>query len=73
MKAFTVHDVFSIARFTDAPCITNFGVCSVTGEDAVPGYVQKLLGEDGLSIMTQLINSMYMKVKSGPRILMKLQ
>jgi len=24
MKAFTVHDVFKIARFTDAPCTSNF-------------------------------------------------
>jgi len=26
MKVFTVHDVFKIARFTDAPCIIHIGV-----------------------------------------------
>jgi len=25
MKAFTVHDVFKIARFTDTPCISSSG------------------------------------------------
>jgi hypothetical protein len=30
-----------------------------TGDDHVPGDVLKLLGEDGLRLMTQLINSMY--------------
>jgi hypothetical protein len=30
-----------------------------TGDDDVPGDVLKLLGEDGLRLMTQLINSMY--------------
>jgi hypothetical protein len=30
-----------------------------TGEDDVPGDVLKLLGEDGLRLMTQLINSIY--------------
>jgi hypothetical protein len=30
-----------------------------TGDDDVPGDVLKLLGEDGLKLMTQLINSMY--------------
>jgi hypothetical protein len=30
-----------------------------TGNDDVPGDVIKLLGEDGLRLMTQLINSMY--------------
>jgi len=35
-----------------------------TGDD-VPGVVLKLLGEDGLRIMTQLINNIYMKMKNG--------
>jgi hypothetical protein len=30
-----------------------------TGNDDVPGDVLKLLGEDGLRLMTQLINSIY--------------
>jgi hypothetical protein len=30
-----------------------------TGDDDVPGDVLKLLGEDGLGIMTQLINNIY--------------
>jgi hypothetical protein len=30
-----------------------------TGDDDVPGDVLKLLGEDGLRLMTQLINSIY--------------
>jgi hypothetical protein len=30
-----------------------------TGVDDVPGDVLKLLGEDGLRLMTQLINSIY--------------
>jgi hypothetical protein len=30
-----------------------------TGDDNVPGDVLKLLGEDGLMLMTQLINSIY--------------
>jgi hypothetical protein len=30
-----------------------------TGDDDVPGDVLKLLGENGLRLMTQLINSMY--------------
>jgi hypothetical protein len=30
-----------------------------TGDDDVPGDVLKLLGEDGLRIMTQLINNIY--------------
>jgi hypothetical protein len=30
-----------------------------TGDDDVPGDVLKLLGEDGLKLMTQLINSIY--------------
>jgi hypothetical protein len=30
-----------------------------TGDDDVPGYVLKLLGEDGIKLMTQLINSIY--------------
>jgi hypothetical protein len=31
-----------------------------TGDEDVPGDVLKLLGEDGLRLMTQLINSIYM-------------
>jgi hypothetical protein len=30
-----------------------------TGDDDVPGDVLKLLGEDGLKLITQLINSIY--------------
>jgi hypothetical protein len=30
-----------------------------TGDDDVPGDVLKLLGDDGLRLMTQRINSMY--------------
>ena len=30
-----------------------------TGDDDVPGDVLKLLGEDGLKIMTRLITTMY--------------
>jgi hypothetical protein len=30
-----------------------------TGDDDAPGDVLKLLGEDGLRLMTQLINSIY--------------
>jgi hypothetical protein len=30
-----------------------------TGDDYVPGDILKLLGEDGLKIMTQLVNNMY--------------
>jgi hypothetical protein len=30
-----------------------------TGDDDVPGDVLKLLGEDGLKLMTQLINNIY--------------
>jgi hypothetical protein len=30
-----------------------------TGDDDVPGDVLKFLGEDGLRLMTQLINSIY--------------
>jgi hypothetical protein len=30
-----------------------------TGDDDVPGDVLKLLGEDGLRLMTQMIKSMY--------------
>jgi len=30
-----------------------------TGDDYVPGYVLKLLGEDGFRIATHLINNMY--------------
>jgi hypothetical protein len=31
-----------------------------TGDDDAPGDVLKLLGEDGVKLMTQLINSIYM-------------
>jgi hypothetical protein len=45
-----------------------------TGDDDVPGDVLKLLGGDGLRIMTQLINNiLYMKLENGPSISMKLQ
>jgi hypothetical protein len=30
-----------------------------TGDDDIPGDVLKLLGEDGLKLMRQLINSIY--------------
>jgi hypothetical protein len=30
-----------------------------TGDDGVPGDVLKLLGEDGVRLMTQMINSIY--------------
>jgi hypothetical protein len=30
-----------------------------TGGDDVPGYVLKLMGEDGVRLRTQLINNMY--------------
>ena len=30
-----------------------------TGDDDIPGYVLKLLGEGGLKIMTKLINTIY--------------
>jgi hypothetical protein len=33
-----------------------------TGDDDVPGDVLKLLGEDGLWLMTQLINSIYLYI-----------
>jgi hypothetical protein len=39
-----------------------------TGDDDVPGDVLKLLGEDGLRLMTQLINSIYSYVtREWPR------
>jgi len=41
------------------------------GDDA-PGDVFKLLGEDGLKIMTKLINT-FMKLESGPKTSRKLQ
>jgi hypothetical protein len=43
-----------------------------TGDDDVPVEVLKLLGEDGLNLMTQLINNLH---ESGewPRISLKLQ
>jgi hypothetical protein len=34
-------------------------VKKATGDDDIPGDVLKLLGKDGLKLMTQLINSMY--------------
>jgi hypothetical protein len=42
------------------------------GEDDVPGYVLKLLGEGGLKIMTKSINNIY-EIDSGPRTSKKLQ
>jgi len=44
-----------------------------TGDDDVPGDVLKLLGEGGLKILTKLINTIYMKLESGPRTSQKLQ
>jgi hypothetical protein len=44
-----------------------------TGDDDVPVEALKLLGDDGLNLLTQLINNMYTKVESGPRISLKLQ
>jgi hypothetical protein len=44
-----------------------------TGDDDVPADVLKLLGEDGLRLMTQLMNNIYETVESGPRISLKLQ
>jgi hypothetical protein len=41
-----------------------------TGDDDVPGDVLKLLGEDGLRLMTQLINSMYV-TREWPRDFIK--
>jgi hypothetical protein len=43
---------------------------NATGDDDVPGNELKLLGEDGLKLKTQLINSIY---ESGPEISLKLQ
>jgi hypothetical protein len=43
-----------------------------TEDNDVPGDVPKLLGEDSLRIMTQLIKT-YLKLDSGPRISLKLQ
>jgi hypothetical protein len=43
-----------------------------TGDDDVPVEVLKLLGENGLNLMTQL-SITYMKVENGPRISLKLQ
>jgi hypothetical protein len=41
-----------------------------TEDDDVPVEAPKLPGDDGLNLMTQLINNMY---ESGPRISLKLQ
>jgi hypothetical protein len=41
-----------------------------TGDDEVPGDVLKLLGEDGLKLMTQLIKSIYV-TRKWPRDLIK--
>ena len=38
------------------------------GDDDVPGYVLKLLGVGGLKIVKKLINTIYMKLESGPII-----
>jgi hypothetical protein len=35
-----------------------------TGYDYAPGYVLKLLGQDGFRIVTHLINNMYEKAES---------
>ena len=43
-----------------------------TGDDDVPGDVLKLLGEDGHSIETQLINNIYER-GAWPMISLKLQ
>jgi hypothetical protein len=43
-----------------------------TGDDAVPGDVLKLLGEDGHSIETQLNNNIYERGE-WPMISLKLQ
>jgi hypothetical protein len=39
--------------------IKEMGDKKATGDDDVPGDVLLLLGEDGLKLMTQLINSIY--------------
>jgi len=44
-----------------------------TEDDDVPGDVLQLLVEDGRRLMTQLINNIYIKLASGPRILLKFQ
>jgi len=44
-----------------------------TVDDDVSGDVLKLLGEDGLRTVTQLIDNIYRKLESGPRISLKLQ
>jgi hypothetical protein len=45
-----------------------------TGDGDIPGDVLKLLGDDSLRLMKQLINNVqYMKLESGPRISLKLQ
>jgi len=46
---------------------------NVTGDDYVNGDALKLLGEDGVRKVTQLIISYYMKLESGPEISLKLQ
>lgn len=35
------------------------GISSVTGDDVLPGDALKLLGEDDLRMMTQLVNNIY--------------
>jgi hypothetical protein len=44
-----------------------------TGDDDVPVEALKLLGDDDLNLLIQLINNIYMKVESGPRISLKLK
>jgi hypothetical protein len=45
---------------------------NATGDDDVPGDVLRLLGEDGLKLMTQLINRIYVTGEC-PDISLKLQ
>jgi hypothetical protein len=43
------------------------------GDADVPAEALKLLGDDGLNLLTQLINNtVYTKVERGPRISLKL-
>jgi hypothetical protein len=43
-----------------------------TEDDDVPGDVPKLLGDDGIRILTQRLTA-FMKLEGGPRISLKLQ
>jgi len=53
MKAFTVHDVLEIARFTDTPCITPLYTCLITAApaDSLSGGVSQQLCPGGLRPM----------------------